>query len=46
VPIRASNNFWGAHIWLEWGKDNLKAFMIELVAEFLKSWLLSLALAR
>jgi hypothetical protein len=45
VSIRAFNNLRGIHVWLEWGKDNLKAFMVELAAEFLKRWLLSLAFA-
>jgi hypothetical protein len=45
VPIRASNDFRGIHKWLEWRKDDLKAFMVELATEFLKRWLLSLAFA-
>lgn len=45
VPIRASNNLRGIHEWLEWGKNDIKAYMVELAAEFLKRWLLSLAFA-
>lgn len=45
VSIGASNNLRGVHEWLEWGKYNLKAFVVELAAEFLKRWLLSLAFA-
>jgi hypothetical protein len=45
VPIGASDNLWSVHVWLEGGKDDLEAFMVELAAEFLKHRLLSLAFA-
>ena len=45
VPIGTSDNLWSVHVWLEGGKDDLKALMVELAAEFLKHWLLSLVSA-
>jgi hypothetical protein len=45
VPIRASNNLRGIHEWLERGKNDIKAYMVELATESLKHWLLSLAFA-